>query len=135
MSITAVPISMRLVRGPVAAGSGEGGGGWRAEGGARANAPASPVSSAAPAGPIVGARAGRAVRGRAPGAPCQWPNERNPMRFTPATVPGARREPTRTGEGPGGGRGLRRSGGDGRRYEDVVPLVAGGAAPAGGPVS
>src|SRR4051812_5113997 len=135
MSITAVPISMRLVRAPIAASSGNGEASWRAKWWTRTNAPSSPISSAASASSIVCTCASRAVRVRDPGASCQWPNERNPMRFTPATVPGARREPTRTGEGPGGGRGLRRSGGDGRGYEDVVPLVAGGAAPAGGPVS
>src|SRR3954469_5023062 len=138
MSITAVPISMRLVRAPIAASSGNGEASWRAKWWTRTNAPSSPISSAASASSIVCTCASRAVRVRDPGASCQWPNERNPMRFTPATVPGARREPTRTREGPGGGRGLRRWGGDGSRYEDwvvVVPLLAGGAAPAGGPVA
>src|SRR3954451_3444181 len=138
MSITAVPISIRLVRAPMAASSGNGEASWRAKWWTRTNAPSRPSSSAASASSIVCTCASRAVRVRDPGASCQWPNERNPMRCTPATVPGARREPTRTREGPGGGRGLRRWGGDGTRYEDwvvVVPLLAGGAAPAGGPVS
>src|SRR3954471_10427869 len=139
MSITAVPISMRLVRAPIAASSGNGEASWRAKWWTRTNAPSSPSSSAASASSIVCTCASRAVRVRDPGASCQWPNERNPIRFTPPTVPGAPREPTRTREGPGGGRGLRAIGGAVRkRYEDwvvVVPLLARGAAPAGGPVS
>src|SRR3954447_9271248 len=127
MSITAVPISMRLVRAPIAASSGNGEASWRAKWWTRTNAPSSPSSSAASASSIVCTCASRAVRVRDPGASCQWPNERNPIRFTPATVPGAGREPTRTREGPGGGRGLR--GAVRKRYEDwvvVVPLLARG---------
>src|SRR4051794_7124439 len=78
MSITAVPISMRLVRAPIAGSSGDGEAGWRAEGGKRPKAPASPSPSAAPAGPIVFTCASRPLPRRGPRAPLPWPNEGEP---------------------------------------------------------
>src|SRR5262249_1042964 len=61
MSMTAVPISMRLVLAPQAASSGNGELSWRAEGWARKKAPSAPRSSAATASSIDCSRAADAV--------------------------------------------------------------------------
>src|SRR3954453_7535230 len=82
MSITAVPISMRLVGAPIAASSGNGEASWRAKWWTRTYAPSSPSSSAASASSIVCTSASRAVLVWESGAACQWPNERKPIRVT-----------------------------------------------------
>src|SRR3954469_7132000 len=80
MSITAVPISMRLVRAPIAASSGNGEASCRAKWWTRTNAPSTPISSAATASSTVWRSASPALLVMPPSG-CQCPNERNPMRF------------------------------------------------------
>ena len=86
---TAVPISMRLVRAPIAASRGNGDASWRAKWCTRTNAPSRPISSAATASSTVCASASRAVRVRDHSACCQWPKERKPMRFLGVDSAGA----------------------------------------------
>ena len=62
MSITAVPISIRLVRAPTAASSGNGEASWRAKWCTRKYAPSAPTSSAATASSMDCSRASEAVR-------------------------------------------------------------------------
>src|SRR5579875_1636605 len=81
MSITAVPISIRLVRAPIAASSGNGEASCRAKWCTRTYAPSMPICSAASASSIVWLSASAAVRVREPGAFCQWPKLRNPIRL------------------------------------------------------
>src|SRR5579875_1033977 len=81
MSITAVPISIRVVRVPIAARSGKGEASWRAKWWTRKKAPSSPSSSAATASSIDWRRASDAVRVAEWGESCQWPKERKPSRF------------------------------------------------------
>src|SRR3954447_13369640 len=80
MSITPVPISIRLVRAPIAASSGNGDASWRAKWCTRTNAPSMPISSAASASSMVWRSASAAVFVMPPPG-CQWPNERKPMRL------------------------------------------------------
>ena len=71
MSITAVPISIRLVRAAIALSSGNGEASWRAKWWTRTKAPSSPISSAATASSIVWCSASCAVWVREPGTGCQ----------------------------------------------------------------
>ena len=71
MSITPVPISIRLVRAPIAASSGNGEASWRAKWWTRTYAPSIPISSAATASSIVWRSASAAVGVCEPGAACQ----------------------------------------------------------------
>src|SRR5665213_3766847 len=81
MSITPVPISMRLVRAAIADKSGNGDASWRAKWCTRKKAPSTVSSSAAAASSIDCTRASRAVLVREPGMSCQWPKERKPIFF------------------------------------------------------
>src|ERR1700677_640369 len=81
MSITAVPISIVLVRAPIAASSGNGDASCRAKWWTRTYAPSIPSASAATASSIVWFSASAAVGVREPGTGAQWPNERKPIRF------------------------------------------------------
>src|SRR5581483_6157119 len=85
--MTAVPISMRLVRTPIAASSGNGEESCRAKWWTRTKAPSTPSSSAATASSTVCASASAAVRVADHSAACQCPNERKPIRLrsTPPT--------------------------------------------------
>ena len=78
MSITAVPISIRLVRAPIAASSGNGEASWRAKWWTRTNAPSIPISSAAIASSTVCCSASPPVWVSPPPG-CQAPNERKPI--------------------------------------------------------
>ena len=81
MSMTPVPISIRLVRAPTAARSGNGEASCRAKWWTRKYAPSAPSSSAATASSIDWSRASDAERTCEYGESDQWPNDRNPMRF------------------------------------------------------
>src|SRR4051812_10764065 len=82
MSMTAVPISILLVRAPTAARSGNGEPSWRAKWCTRKYAPSAPNSSAATASSIDCSSESAAV------CTCEWgdgvqcPNDRNPIFFT-----------------------------------------------------
>ena len=82
MSMTAVPISMRLVLAPIAASSGNGEASWLAKWCTRKYAPSAPSSSAATASSIDCSRQSDADRTCDPGESDQCPKERNPMCFT-----------------------------------------------------
>ena len=83
MSMTAVPISMRFVRAPIAASSGNGEASCWAKWWTRKYAPSAPRSSTASASSIDWMSAS------APDRTCEWgdadqcPNDRNPIFFTP----------------------------------------------------
>ena len=81
MSITPVPISMRLVRAPTAASSGNGEASWRAKWCTRKYAPSAPSSSAATARSTDWSSASEAVRTWECGDGVQWPKFRKPMFF------------------------------------------------------
>src|SRR5215218_2768896 len=81
MSMTAVPISIRLVRAPTAASSGNGEASWRAKWWTRKYAPSAPSSSAATANSIDWSSVSDAERTCEYRESDQWPNDRNPMRF------------------------------------------------------
>src|SRR3954454_7416269 len=81
MSITPVPISIRLVRAPMAASSGNGLDSWRAKWCTRKYAPSAPSSSAATARSMDCSSASEAERVFECGDGDQWPNDRNPMCF------------------------------------------------------
>src|SRR5690625_539409 len=78
MSTTPVPISMRLVRAPIAASSGAGVPNWRAKGWTRKYAPSTPTSSAARASSPLCSSEPDAVRTAASGGSTQWPKDRQP---------------------------------------------------------
>src|SRR5262245_8823262 len=80
MSITPVPISIRLVSTPIAARSGKGDESWRAKWWTRTNAPSIPISSAATASSTVWRSASPPVCVSPPPG-CQAPNERKPIFF------------------------------------------------------
>ena len=82
MSMTAVPISMRLVRAPMAARSGNGEASCRAKWWTRKYAPSAPSSSAATASSIDCRSASDPDRTCEYGASDQCPKERNPICFT-----------------------------------------------------
>ena len=81
MSMTPVPISIRLVRAPIAASSGNGEASWRAKWCTRKYAPSAPSSSAATARSIDCSSASAAERVCDCGDGVQWPNDRNPIFF------------------------------------------------------
>ncbi len=81
MSITPVPISMRLVRAPTAASSGNGEASWRAKWWTRKYAPSAPSSSAATARSIDWSRVSEADRTADWGESVQWPKFRKPIFF------------------------------------------------------
>src|SRR6478672_3679346 len=83
MSITPVPISIRLVLTPMAARSGKGDDSWRAKWWTRTNAPSIPISSAAIASSTVWRSASPPVCVSPPPG-CQAPNERKPILLSPA---------------------------------------------------
>jgi hypothetical protein len=83
MSMTAVPISIRRVRAPIAASSGNGDASCRSKWCTRTNAPSTPMSSAACASSTVCSSESAALRVCDPGTSRQCPNERNPIFFTP----------------------------------------------------
>ena len=87
MSITAVPISIRLVRAPTAASSGNGDPSWRAKWWTRKYTPSAPSSSAATASSIDCSNASAAVRTADPGDAAQCPKDRNPILFISALSP------------------------------------------------
>src|ERR1700749_1576676 len=78
MSITPMPISIRLVLTPIAARSGNGEESWRAKWCTRTNAPSMPISSAATASSTVWCSASAPVRVSPPPG-CQAPKERKPI--------------------------------------------------------
>src|SRR5579862_8666097 len=80
MSITPVPISIRLVLTPIAARSGKGDESCRAKWWTRTKAPSIPISSAATASSTVWLNASPPVWVSPPPG-CQAPNERKPIRF------------------------------------------------------
>src|SRR4051794_1389226 len=80
MSITPVPISIRLVLTPIAARTGNGEASWRAKWWTRTNAPSIPISSAATASSTVWWSASPPVWVSPPPG-CQAPNERKPILF------------------------------------------------------
>jgi hypothetical protein len=80
MSITPVPISIRVVLTPIAASSGNGDESWRAKWWMRTNAPSIPISSAAIASSTVCRSASPPVWVSPPPG-CQAPNERKPILF------------------------------------------------------
>ncbi len=84
--MTPVPISILLVRAPMAANSGNGDESWLAKWWTRKYAPSAPSSSAATARSIDCSRTSEADRACECGDGVQWPNERNPMRFMPGTT-------------------------------------------------
>src|SRR5271165_4460710 len=90
MSTTAVPISIRLVRAPTAASSGNGDPSCLAKWCTRKYAPSAPSSSAATARSIDCSNASDADRVREPGDDDQCPNDRKPIFFTSASTPNAR---------------------------------------------
>src|SRR6266404_2243524 len=94
MSMTPVPISIRLVLAPIAASSGKGEESWRAKWWTRTNAPSIPISSAAIASSTVWRSASPPVWVSPPPG-CQAPNERKPILFGLVIVqlfqPGPRR--------------------------------------------
>src|SRR5688500_13722843 len=81
MSMTPVPISIRLVRAPIAASSGKGEASWRAKWWTRKYAPSAPSSSAATARSIDCSSASEAERTADCGESVQWPKFRNPIFF------------------------------------------------------
>src|SRR5687767_6643812 len=83
MSITPVPISIRLVRAPTAASSGKGEASCRAKWCTRKYAPSAPSSSAATASSIDCRSASDADRVLECGEGVQWPKDRKPIFFTP----------------------------------------------------
>src|SRR5262245_41966798 len=83
MSITPVPISIRLVRAPTAASRGNGDASCRAKWCTRKYAPSAPSSSAATASSMDCCRASAPVRVCEPGDCDQCPNDRNPIFFMP----------------------------------------------------
>src|ERR1700734_2280831 len=88
--MTAVPISIRLVRAPTAASSGNGDPSCLAKWCTRKYAPSAPSSSAATARSIDCSNASDADRVCEPGDDDQCPNERKPIFFTSASTPAAR---------------------------------------------
>src|SRR5271166_757582 len=90
MSTTAVPISIRLVRAPTAASSGNGDPSCLAKWCTRKYAPSAPSSSAATARSIDCSNASDADRVREPGDDDQCPNDRKPIFFTSASTRTAR---------------------------------------------
>jgi len=82
MSMTPVPISIRSVRAPMAARSGNGEASWRSKWWTRTKAPSTPRSSAAWARSMVCRRASAAVRVWDPAASRQCPKDRKPIFFT-----------------------------------------------------
>src|SRR5271154_3811664 len=99
MSMTAVPISIRLVRAPTAASSGNGEPSCLAKWCTRKYAPSAPSSSAATARSIDCSNASDADRVCEPGDEDQCPNDKKPIFFTSASTRTARGE-FRVGEGP-----------------------------------
>src|SRR5690606_14598479 len=87
MSMTAVPISMRLVRAPIAASSGNGDANCRAKWCTRKYAPSAPSSSAATARSIDCSSASAPERTCDCGEGVQWPKERKPMFFMSGSTP------------------------------------------------
>src|SRR6476661_7372808 len=81
MSMTAVPISMRFVRAPIAASSGNGEASCWAKWWTRKYAPSAPRSSTASASSIDWMSASDADRTADDGDVDQWPNDRNPIFF------------------------------------------------------
>src|SRR5271166_1262285 len=90
MSMTAVPISIRLVRALIAASSGNGDPSCLAKWCTRKYAPSAPSSSAATARSIDCSNASDADRVRELGDDDQCPNDRKPIFFTSASTPAAR---------------------------------------------
>src|SRR5580704_925149 len=90
MSMTAVPISIRLVRAPTAASSGNGDPSCLAKWCTRKYAPSAPSSSAATARSIDCSNASDADCVCEPGDDDQCPNDRKPIFFTSASTPNAR---------------------------------------------
>src|ERR1700761_1553014 len=88
MSMTPVPISIRLVRAPTAASSGNGEASWRAKWWTRKYAPSAPSSSDATASSIDCSSASDADRVCDPGDADQCPNDRNPIFFMPQLTRG-----------------------------------------------
>ena len=86
MSMTAVPISIRLVRAPIAASSGNGDPSCLAKWCTRKYAPSAPSSSAATARSIDCSNASDADRVCEPGDGDQCPNDKKPIFFTSATT-------------------------------------------------
>jgi hypothetical protein len=82
MSITPVPISIRLVLAPTAASSGKGEASCRAKWWTRKYAPSAPSSSAATASSIDWSSASEAERVWECGESLQCPNDKNPIFFT-----------------------------------------------------
>src|SRR6478609_2848566 len=82
MSMTPVPISIRLVLAPTAASSGNGDANWRAKWWTLKYAPSAPSSSAATASSMDWASTSAADLACEPSASDQCPNERNPIFFT-----------------------------------------------------
>src|SRR6476619_2658493 len=78
MSITPVPISIRLVFTPIAVRRGKGEDSWRAKWWTRTNAPSMPISSAATASSTVCLSASAPLCVSPPPG-CQAPNERKPI--------------------------------------------------------
>src|SRR5690349_16769489 len=91
MSITPVPISIRLVRAPTAASSGKGEASCWAKWCTRKYAPSTPSSSAATARSMDCSSTSEAERVADCGESVQWPKERNPIFFmsTPTFVEAA----------------------------------------------
>src|ERR1700685_476342 len=90
MSMTAVPISIRLVRAPTAASSGNGDPSCFAKWCTRKYAPSAPSSSAATARSIDCSTPSEADRVCEPGDDDQCPNERKPIFFTSVSTRAAR---------------------------------------------
>src|SRR6185312_1128067 len=90
MSMTAVPISIRLVRAPTAASSGNGDPSCLAKWCTRKYAPSAPSSSAATARSIDCSSASDADRVCEPGDDDQCPNDRKPIFFTSGSTRAAR---------------------------------------------
>src|ERR1700720_1332367 len=86
MSMTAVPISIRLVRAPIAASSGNGDPSCLAKWCTRKYAPSAPSSSAATARSIDCSNASDADRVCEPGDDDQCPNDKKPIFFTSAST-------------------------------------------------
>ncbi len=79
MSMTPVPISIRLVRAPTAARSGNGEASCRAKGCTRKEAPSTPSSSAATARSIDWSSTSEAERAAECGEGVQCPKDRKPI--------------------------------------------------------
>src|SRR5690606_15410725 len=93
MSMTAVPISMRLVLAPIAARSGNGEASCLAKWWTLKYAPSAPSSSAATARSMDCRSASDAVRVCEWGDGVQWPNDRNPIFYVIYGECGMRQEP------------------------------------------